>query len=92
MIPEKSNQKANCDLDDWMELESKNPVSFQNVRRRFGREKNKIVLTSAVPLGIDKFSHSVKDRIMNGAGFETYLNEPVKVSHSETTWNQFLVI
>ena len=24
-VPKKSNPRANCDLDDWMELESKNP-------------------------------------------------------------------
>jgi hypothetical protein len=29
-IPEKSNPRANCDLDDWMELEGKNPVSILN--------------------------------------------------------------
>ena len=28
--PEKSNPRANCDLDDWMELEGKNPVSILN--------------------------------------------------------------
>lgn len=29
-MPEKSNPRANCDLDDWMELEGKNPVSILN--------------------------------------------------------------
>jgi hypothetical protein len=29
-VPEKSNPRANCDLDDWMELEGKNPVSILN--------------------------------------------------------------
>ena len=28
--PEKSNPRASCDLDDWMELEGKNPVSILN--------------------------------------------------------------
>ena len=28
--PERSNPRANCDLDDWMELEGKNPVSILN--------------------------------------------------------------
>ena len=29
-VPERSNPRANCDLDDWMELEGKNPVSILN--------------------------------------------------------------
>ena len=29
-VPEKSNPRANCDLDDWVELEGKNPVSILN--------------------------------------------------------------
>ena len=29
-VTEKSNPRANCDLDDWMELEGKNPVSILN--------------------------------------------------------------
>ncbi|TRY70366.1 hypothetical protein TCAL_05452 [Tigriopus californicus] len=29
-LPERSNPRANCDLDDWMELEGKNPVSILN--------------------------------------------------------------
>lgn len=29
-MPEKSNPRANCDLDDWVELEGKNPVSILN--------------------------------------------------------------
>ena len=29
-MPERSNPRANCDLDDWMELEGKNPVSILN--------------------------------------------------------------
>ena len=29
-VAEKSNPRAHCDLDDWMELEGKNPVSILN--------------------------------------------------------------
>ena len=29
-MAEKSNPRAHCDLDDWMELEGKNPVSILN--------------------------------------------------------------
>ena len=29
-VPERSNPRANADLDDWMELEGKNPVSILN--------------------------------------------------------------
>jgi len=29
-MPERSNPRASCDLDDWMELEGKNPVSILN--------------------------------------------------------------
>ncbi|CAB4063790.1 ADARB [Lepeophtheirus salmonis] len=29
-VPEKSNPRANCDLDDWMELEGKNPDQKNN--------------------------------------------------------------
>jgi dsRNA-specific ribonuclease len=29
-MPEKSNPRASCDLDDWMEVEGKNPVSILN--------------------------------------------------------------
>jgi len=29
-VSEKSNPRAHCDLDDWMELEGKNPVSILN--------------------------------------------------------------
>lgn len=29
-VPERSNPRASCDLDDWMELEGKNPVSILN--------------------------------------------------------------
>ena len=29
-VAEQSNPRASCDLDDWMELEGKNPVSILN--------------------------------------------------------------
>ena len=67
-MAEKSNPRAHCDLDDWMELEGKNPVSILNELYP-GIQYRKFILWFVVELSTDYGRPERKKPSLHGRKF-----------------------